>query len=30
MNGAEVILDTNVVSYLMRGGSLAEAYAPHL
>lgn len=30
MNGAEVVLDTNVVSYLMRGGSLAEAYAPHL
>ena len=30
MNGAEVILDTNVVSYLMRGGPLAEAYAPHV
>ena len=30
MNDAEVILDTNVVSYLMRGGSLAEAYAPHV
>lgn len=30
MNEAEVILDTNVASYLMRGGSLAEAYAPHV
>ena len=30
MNDAEVILDTNVVSYLMRGDSLAEAYAPHV
>ena len=30
MNDAEVILDTNVVSYLMRGGPLAEAYAPHM
>lgn len=27
---ASVILDTNVVSYLMRGGSLAEQYRPHV
>ena len=30
MNGTRVIVDTNVVSYLMRGGSLAERYRPHL
>lgn len=30
MNGARVIVDTNVVSYLMRGGSLARRYRPHL
>jgi tRNA(fMet)-specific endonuclease VapC len=30
MNGAKVILDTNIVSYLMKGSPLAEAYAPHL
>ena len=30
MNGARVIVDTNVVSYLMRGGSLAKRYRPHL
>lgn len=30
MNGAKIILDTNIVSYLMRGGPLAEAYAPHV
>jgi predicted nucleic acid-binding protein len=26
---ATVVLDTNVVSYLMKGGALAEAYAPY-
>ncbi len=30
MSDVKIILDTNVVSYLMKGGSLAEAYAPHL
>lgn len=30
MSDAKVILDTNVVSYLMRGGAEAEAYAPHV
>ena len=30
MPAAKVILDTNVVSYLMRGGSLAERYQPHV
>ena len=30
MSDAKVILDTNIVSYLMRGGSEAEAYAPHV
>ena len=30
MNDARVIVDTNVVSYLMRGGSLARRYRPHL
>lgn len=30
MSAAKVLLDTNVVSYLMRGGPLAEAYAPHV
>ncbi len=30
MNNGTVILDTNIVSYLMKGGSLAEAYAPHV
>jgi tRNA(fMet)-specific endonuclease VapC len=30
MNDAKIILDTNVVSYLMKGGPLAEAYAPHV
>ena len=30
MNGARVMVDTNVVSYLMRGGSLAKRYRPHL
>lgn len=27
---ASIILDTNVVSYLMRGGSFAERYRPHV
>jgi len=26
----KVIVDTNIVSYIMRGDELAEAYAPHL
>lgn len=26
----QVILDTNIVSYLMRGGQLAQSYEPHL
>ena len=30
MSGAKIILDTNIVSYLMRGGREAEAYAPHV
>ena len=30
MNGARVIVDTNVVSYLMRRGSLAEQYGRRL
>jgi predicted nucleic acid-binding protein len=30
MRNAEVILDTNIVSYLMRGGELAKAYLPHV
>ena len=30
MSAAKVILDTNIVSYLMKGGPLAEAYAPHV
>lgn len=30
MSGAKIILDTNIVSYLMKGGPLAEAYAPHV
>jgi predicted nucleic acid-binding protein len=27
---AKIVLDTCIVSYLMKGGPLAEAYAPHL
>lgn len=27
MSDAKLILDTNIVSYLMKGGSLAKAYA---
>lgn len=30
MAGAELLLDTNIVSYLMRGGDLADRYRPHL
>jgi predicted nucleic acid-binding protein len=30
MSDAKIILDTNIVSYLMRGGPEAEAYAPHV
>lgn len=30
MNAQHVVLDTNIVSYLMKGGSLARAYKPHL
>ena len=29
MSGAKIILDTCIVSYLMKGGPLAEAYLPH-
>ena len=30
MNVAQILLDTNIVSYLMKGGPLAEAYAAHV
>ena len=30
MSRARVILDTNIVSYLMKGASLAEQYEPHV
>ena len=30
MSNAKIILDTNIVSWLMKGGSLADAYAPHV
>ncbi len=30
MSNAKIILDTNVVSYLMKGGPFAEAYSPHV
>ncbi len=30
MIGSKIILDTNIVSYLMRGNSLAEKYIPHV
>ena len=30
MSNAKIILDTNIVSYLMKGGPLADAYAPHV
>ena len=30
MNSGQILFDTNVVSYMMRGGRLAAAYAPHV
>lgn len=30
MSDAKIILDTNIVSFLMKGGPLAEAYVPHV
>lgn len=30
MSDAKIILDTDIVSYLMKGGPPAEAYAPHI
>lgn len=30
MTAAKIMIDTNIVSYLMRGGSEAHTYAPHL
>ena len=30
MINAKIVLDTNIVSYLMKGGREAEAYAPHV
>ena len=30
MSTPKILVDTNVLSYLMRGGDLAKAYAPHL
>ena len=30
MSDAKIILDTNIVSYLMKGGPLAKAYVPHV
>ena len=30
MSDAKIVLDTCIVSYLMKGGPLAEAYAPHI
>lgn len=30
MSGAKLILDTNIVSYIMKGRPEAEAYVPHL
>lgn len=30
MSNAKIVLDTCIVSYLMKGGPLAEAYAPHV
>ena len=30
MSVGKRILDTNIVSYLMKGGALAEAYKPHV
>jgi predicted nucleic acid-binding protein len=30
MTSPKLIVDTNILSYLMRGGELAKLYAPHL
>ena len=30
MSVTKIILDTNIVSYLMKGGLVTEAYAPHV
>lgn len=30
MSQSRIVLDTNIVSYLMKGGPLAEAYAPRV
>lgn len=30
MDGARIVLDTNIVSYSMKGGELAEKYSRHL
>jgi len=30
MSDKKIVLDTNIVSYLMKGGPLAEAYAKHV
>jgi len=30
MNDAKIVLDTNIVSYWMKGGLMANMYAPHL
>ena len=30
MNVAKIVIDTNIVSYLMKGGPMANAYAPHV
>ena len=30
MSDAQLVLDTNIVSYLMKGGRMAEAYEPHV
>lgn len=30
MSGPQLILDTDVVSHLMRGGAIAETYLPHV
>ena len=30
MSRARVILDTNIISYLMKGTSLAEQHEPHV
>ena len=30
MTDVEIVLDTNIVSYVMKGGQLAKAYAPYI